>query len=226
MSATIWLLAGTVTAGNVELRRLGVLSRSDGNFRLPSSDRSIVVPVLKESEMRGRQVHSGDTVTVVGDWSGRPHHEVQWLVNMFNFARVDDDAPRLHYRSGEAPSVEYPQDLSATPQTKKYMLVIDGVQIPAAALSVSDDGLGNVEVVVTTHDSNGGRWLPDGGAELVQKANRLEWDIDQAARRNRELQEWLSNVGPVEDPDIPDLYYCGVCAFVLPKHVEDCPAAP
>jgi hypothetical protein len=50
--------------------------------------------------------------------------------------------------------------------------------------------------------------------------------IERLQQELRDLGSWLLNVAPVEDPEIPGLYLCGVChARTDRPHKDDCPLA-
>jgi len=78
------------------------------------------------------------------------------------------------------------------------------------------------------------QYLSDRVKALTEEAtaamNVAEYRLQKIERLQRELRDlssWLLGVGPIEDPEIPGLYLCGIChARTDRPHKEGCPLAP
>lgn len=222
-AVTVYLIASNVNAAH---DKISELSRSRP---LPSG---LVVPILKEPDMRGRTVAPTDTVLICGSWDAVPEHRVAWLVDAFNAARRDTNSPTLRHRPGEAPEVAYPMpDPIQDPVTKSY---VERLADPPVGTTQPDPTTQQVQVW------NGHSWSamgamampdPDSGmaedlAAAREEAKKFSAQAAALAARVAALESWLSGVLPVEDPEIPGIYYCAVCMKRIPNHSGGCPAAP
>jgi len=193
------------------------------------------IPVFQESDLRGRQVESGDTVVLCGDWSVRPPHEVQFLATMFNSRRTAADAPELHYRAGEAPIVVYPDpEPVAEPITIQTMGGATYTLNPAATGTTTttsaqvawDQVLDPPQQRLVQDAQDAAKRERAISTDMRAQVKKAQAEVERVQAEIRELRSWLSGVQPVEDTEIPELLYCGVCYRQLHAHVEGCPAAP
>jgi hypothetical protein len=116
---------------------------------------------------------------------------------------------------------------------QQYMLSIDGgTPIPLENLSITDSGRPHsesllqppreIQVEVTTVPGSVYSAQRPPSTTVGQVLNEL----DHLRAQVEQLRSWLSGVQPVEDPDMPGRFFCGVCQHLLSHHRPGCPAAP
>jgi hypothetical protein len=110
------------------------------------------------------------------------------------------------------------------------MLVLDGTSIPIERFEVNDSS-STMEINATSVFGAGTvpspshvEWQANSG--LRQELAEARRDCDTALEMVTRLSEWMLNVLPVEDSEIPGLYWCGICGRRTTAHESDCPRAP
>jgi hypothetical protein len=103
-------------------------------------------------------------------------------------------------------------------------LILDGIPISIERFEVENDPLntGSMEITATSTSGAAGRSV---GFILGKELAEARRDRDAALAQIARISNWMLNVQPVEDPDIPGLYWCAICSRKVTAHESDCPLA-
>jgi hypothetical protein len=240
--SNIYVIASHVQHANERIQEIRA-------YRQVTQQETLLIPVLREADMRGRKVDPNDTVVVCGDWSSRQAGEVQHLVAMFNSRRDGDRAPELRFRIGEAPEVVFPVlagdavsqfyinpgQLHIDPGNNNFVFGIETTVPPVATTTSTtttsaqvawDQVLDPPQQRIVADAQDAAKRERAIAADMRAQVKKAKAEVKRVTAENQELREWLSGVLPVEDPDLPGLFYCGICSVKIPRHTDGCPAAP
>jgi hypothetical protein len=235
---TIFIIAADHQAAEAEVALVKAASLPEG---------TLIVPVLIPPDLRGRTVRPGDDVIVVGSWWGTSAHRRDQIVEMFNSIRtttttasgVELSAVRLHVRSQDgAPEVVYPEmdstairNIVAATAAAQGPVGPPGPPGPMGPVGPSGPpGISGQSASVTGAPPSQWSWSSTSTSTSPLDPASVLYDAEQQIKRLRgqlaDLRSWLSGVQPIEDTEIPGIFYCAVCQRKIPGHANGCPAAP